>query len=291
MKNGQKESAVAHGMQPSAGEHGEVAEVAEVLVGEDSAGGANRSVARALKLLRDIATSAEPQSFSLLQKRHKLPKGTLHNLLSTLEAQDYIRRDAVTGRYRVGFTVMELAASNTADVGDLGTLLEPVLEKLVAESNETLHLGMLNGAEEFILRRIDPRAQIVRIAPQVGRRHPAHATSGGIASLALMDDATVDELLPPNLVKLTENTVDNKPALMARLKEVRAAGYNLDLEEAYIGVRCVAVAISAPGWPTISISFTLPLQRASLPHLRSLVLPLQGAAKKIHHMLSVTPHV
>ena len=263
---------------------------AEEAAGED-AGGVNRSVARALKLLRDIATSAEPQSFSLLQKRHKLPKGTLHNLLSTLESQDFIRRDAGTGRYRIGFTVMELAASNTADVSDLGTLLEPVIEKLVADCNETLHLGMLNGAEEFILRRIDPKGQIVRIAPHVGRRHPAHCTSGGLASLALMDDEAVDALLPAELVKLTEHTLDNRPALMARLKEIRAAGYNLDLEEAYAGVRCVAVAIAAPGWPIVNISFTLPLQRASLQHLRSLVAPLQRAATKIHHILSVTPHL
>lgn len=256
----------------------------------ETAGGIIRSVTRALTLLRDIATSSEAQSFSTLLKRHQLSKGTLHNLLSTLEAQDFIRRNATTGRYRPGFTVMELAASNAANVNGLGTLLEPILEGLVEKCKETCHLGMLNGAEEIILRRIDPRDQIVRVAPQVGRRHPANTTSGGIASLALMDDATVDAVLPAELVQLTKNTINSRSALWRRLKEVRANGYNLDLEEAYLGVRCVAVAVAVRDWPIINVSFTLPLQRAPVEHLRSLAAPLKDAAKRIEAILTVTPH-
>src|SRR5690348_16770643 len=66
--------------------------------------GTNRSVARALNLLLDVARSPKAQSFVDLQKRHKLPKATLHKLLATLEALDFLRRDTETGKYSIGLT-------------------------------------------------------------------------------------------------------------------------------------------------------------------------------------------
>src|ERR1700709_737332 len=69
----------------------------------------NRSVARALSLLLDVAHSQKPQSFIDLQRRHKLPKATLHKLLSTLEATDFLRRDEETGKYAVGLAAMEVS--------------------------------------------------------------------------------------------------------------------------------------------------------------------------------------
>ena len=251
--------------------------------------GLNRSVSRALDLLRDIAKSSEPISFTDLQKRHGIAKGTLHNLLTTLEAQEFIRRDLRTGRYLVGFSVIELVAAGTASVSDLGRVLAPVLEPLVERCRETCHLGILNGFDELLLRRIDHPSQIVRIAPQVERRHPAHATSGGIAALALLDDSRVESLLPKDLQTLTPNTISTSGKLFERLHKVRADGYSLDMEEAYLGVRCVAVATEAPGWQPVTISFTLPLQRAPIEHLVDLAAPLKEAAKEIRTILSITP--
>ncbi len=265
------------------------AEAREPLDEEETPKGHNRSLMRALVLLRDIATNASSVSFSELQKRHGLPKATLHNLLSTLEHQDYIERDDVSGRYRIGLSVLELAAAASAGVNDLGRLLSPVLEPLVEQSKETCHLGVLNGFDEVILRRIDHAQQIVQVAPQVERRHPAHSTSGGLAALALLDMEALQKILPDHLYQRTPNTIQTREALLSRLNQVRSDGYSLDMEEAYLGVRCVAVAIQAPGWPIVTISFTLPLQRAPVKHLVALAGPLQAAARQVRDILLVTP--
>ena len=256
---------------------------------EETPKGHNRSLMRALVLLRDIATNATSVSFSELQKRHGLPKATLHNLLSTLENQDYIERDDVSGRYRVGLSVLELAAAASAGVNDLGRLLYPVLEPLVEQCKETCHLGVLDGFDEVILRRIDHARQIVQVAPQMERRHPAHSTSGGLAALALMGKREVQQIMPDQLIQRTPNTIQTQETLFARLSQIRTDGYSLDNEEAYLGVRCIAVAVDAPGWPIVTISFTLPLQRAPVKHLVSLAGPLQTAARRIRDILIVTP--
>ena len=251
--------------------------------------GLNRSVSRALDILTDVAHSSTPQSFVDLQRHQKVPKATLHKLLFTLEALHFVKRDEVTGKYSVGLAALEVAAAGAAGPSDLPVLLGPTLQSLVEENSETCHLGILHGGEEVILKRIDPREQVVRLAATVGRRHPAHASSGGIASMALsFIDENID-LLPEKLTALTENTITTREQLRERLAEVREKGYALDLEEAYIGVRCVGVAVAVPNWPVVHISFSLPLQRATIDRLRALAKPLTAAAKEIEKILSVTP--
>lgn len=252
--------------------------------------GVNRSVARALQIMLDVARSRKPQSFVDLRKRHELPKATLHKLLATLEALNFLRRDEETGKYSIGLAAMEVFAGGAANPEDLRSILAPVVQKLVQDWNETCHLGILVGTEEVILKRLDPPEQVVRLATLIGRRHPAYAAAGGLAAMAASFDETMLAKMPETLSQLTKNTIKTRDELRSRLEEIRKKGYALDLEEAYIGVRCVGVAAWVPGWPVVHLSFSLPLQRASLERLRELAKPLMAAAKEIEKILSVIPH-
>lgn len=251
--------------------------------------GLNRSVTRALDLLVYIAHSRAPLSFVELQKAHRTPKATLHNLLFTLESLRFIRRDDDTGKYTLGLAALEVTAAGAAGPGDLPMLLRPVLQKLVKETNETCHLGILSGSEEVILSRIDPEQQVVRLNLNIGRRHPAYASAGGLASMALRLDEEMFEALPEHLPKLTENTISTRSQLLERLDQVRAQGYALDMEEAYHGVRCVGAAVAAANWPVTHISLSVPLQRAAATRLKELARPLLAAAAEIERILTVTP--
>jgi DNA-binding IclR family transcriptional regulator len=249
----------------------------------------NRSVARALHIMLDIARTTKSQSFVDLRKRHELPKATLHKLLLTLETLNFLRRDEETGKYSIGLAAMELYAGGAASPEDLRSILAPVVEKLVQDWNETCHLGILVGSEEMILKRWDPSEQVVRLATLIGRRHPAYASAGGLAAMAASFDEAMLAAMPAKLPQLTKNTIKSREELQSRLEEIKKKGYALDLEEAYIGVRCVGVAASVPGWPVVHLSFSLPLQRASIERLRELAKPLMAAAKEIEKILAVTP--
>ena len=251
--------------------------------------GLNRSVTRALDLLRYVAHARAPQSFVDLQKHHGVPKSTLHKLLFTLEALDFIRRDEDTGKYSLGLAALEVSSAGAAGPGDLAMMLRPVLQKLVRESSETCHLGILNGDEEIILSRIEPEEQVVLLAAQIGRRHPAYASAGGLASMALRLDESVITSMPEALRQLTPNTIKTRTELLTRLDEVRKTGYALDLEEAYLGVRCVGVAVAVPNWPVVHVSLSVPLQRAPIERLRALAKPLKQAEAEIERILRATP--
>jgi DNA-binding IclR family transcriptional regulator len=249
----------------------------------------NRSVVRALNIMLDIARGAKPQSFVELRKRHALPKATLHKLLLTLEALNFLRRDEETGKYSIGLAAMEIFARGAASPEDLRSILAPVVEKLVQDWNETCHLGILVGSEEVILKRWDPPEQVVRLATLIGRRHPAYASAGGLAAMAASFDESMLADMPETLPQLTKNTIKSRKELKSRLEEIKKKGYALDLEEAYLGVRCVGVAASVPDWPVVHLSFSLPLQRATIERLRELAKPLMAAAKEIENILAVTP--
>jgi IclR family acetate operon transcriptional repressor len=251
--------------------------------------GLNRSVTRALDLLRHVAHAPTPLSFVDLQKHHRVPKATLHKLLFTLEALDFIRRDEDTGKYSLGLAAMEVAAAGAGRPGDLAVMLRPVLQKLVQESSETCHLGILNGEEEVILSRIEPEEQVVLLAPRIGRRHPAYASAGGLASMALRLDEAVIMSMSEELRQLTPNTIKTRTELLTRLDEVRKTGYALDLEEAYLGVRCVGVAVAVPSWPVVHVSLSVPLQRAPIERLHALAKPLKQAEAEIERILRATP--
>ncbi len=247
--------------------------------------GVNRSVVRALGILVDVSRADKPQSFVDLQTKLKLPKASLHKLLFTLESLNFLRRDEETGRYSMGWAAYEISAGAARPV-DILSIVSPVMHRLVEEHNETGHIGVLDGAEEIILERVDPPHQVIRLA--IGRRTPAYCSSGGLATLAVRGEAAV-AALPDKLKTLTPNTVKTRKALQARLKDIRRSGFALDLEEAYAGVRCVGVAIDVPGWPAASMSFSLPLQRASMKRLEQLAAPLLRAAREVESVLVVTP--
>ena len=114
--------------------------------------GINRSVDRALTILLEAARSPRPMSFGDFQKRLKVPKATLHKLLWTLEKSKFLRRDDETGKYSIGLAAMELTAGGTARPGDVRSVLDPILHKLVEAWNETCHFCVMDAGDEIVRR-------------------------------------------------------------------------------------------------------------------------------------------
>ena len=107
--------------------------------------------------------------------------------------------------------------------------------------------------------------------------------------MALRLDESVITSMPEALRQLTPNTIKTRTELLTRLDEVRKTGYALDLEEAYLGVRCVGVAVAVPNWPVVHVSLSVPLQRAPIERLRALAKPLKQAEAEIERILRATP--
>ena len=78
-----------------------------------------QTIERVTTILNVLAQSAKGISLGDLAAKVALPKGTTHRLLSSLMYFDFVRQDAESRKYALGFKLVELGSSLALD--DYGT--------------------------------------------------------------------------------------------------------------------------------------------------------------------------
>jgi DNA-binding IclR family transcriptional regulator len=219
---------------------------------------------RALAIIDALANSREDASLGELAEKVKLHKSTAHRLASILERHRIVERDAQSGRYRLGLRLFELG-SIAMDRFNIRERAHPYLERLVFETNETVHLCALDSGEVLYLDKMEP-VRSVRMASRIGRRNPAHCTSVGKAIMAFLPESEVDDILRQHgLQRMTPKTLTTPAALKAELKSIRERGYAIDNEENEEGVRCIGAPVLDHGArPIAAISISAPSFRLTM---------------------------
>ncbi len=201
-----------------------------------------QAVSHALDLLEQFHDDVDELGVTELSKRLKLHKNNVFRLLATLESRGYIEQNKATENYRLGLKSLELGQTFIKQMGLLRQA-KPILEKLVAECNETSYVAIFKEGYIVYLDVVETDLT-VRVVSRVGSRLPAYCTAAGKIHLAFMSDEEIDAVLPAGELKqYSARTVTNRDTLKAELKEIAEQGYALDNEELDLGVRCVAVPI------------------------------------------------
>jgi DNA-binding IclR family transcriptional regulator len=236
---------------------------------------------RALAMLDALAADGPDLSLADIAEKLELHKSTAHRLIMVLERHNLIERNSVTGRYRLGLKLFELGTRAVARL-DLRERARPVLERLVLETSETVHLCILDDAEVVYLDKVEPERS-VRMASSVGRRNPAYCTAVGKAILAYLPEAQVEAIVRKyGLKAVTANTITSFLDLKAELAKIREQGYSVDNEEIEEGVRCLgSVVRDFSGGPVAAISVSAPAFRLTEQKVKSVSLPVMAAAHAI----------
>ena len=161
-------------------------------------------------------------------------KSQVSRALRALAESGLVDRDPSTLHYRLGWRFFALAAR--AGEQRLLAAAPPLLERLMKNLGETVHLSVLQGAEVLtVLSESPPHA--VTAAGWSGRTVPLYCTSSGRALLFDRDRDGLSELLPGvEFRKLGPNTVSNVDQLYERIVAARARGYALVDEEFEFGL-------------------------------------------------------
>lgn len=199
-------------------------------------------VDRAFALLDVLATSEQNLGGRELSARLALRKSTVHRLLMVLEQKGCVERSQATGKYHLGSKLFELGARAFVTL-DLRDAVRPYLERLVAETGETAHFGILRQGEVVSLFNVrSPRA--LAMPSTIGRRIPAYCTSLGKAILAFNPDGKLKSLIEELQFRThTRNTIVRPSSLVAELKRVRQRGYAIDNEEFEEGLKCIGAPV------------------------------------------------
>jgi len=240
---------------------------------------------RAVAILDVLAANGSELSLGDLTEALQLHKSTVHRLLMVLESYRFVDKNPLTGRYRLGMRLFELGSKAVANL-NLRDRARLKLERLAFETNETVHLCVMDHGEMLYLDKVEPQRS-VRLASSVGRRISAHCSGVGKAMLAYMEEGKVREILRKSgLPSITKNTITTPAVLRVELQKIHERGYAVDNEENEEGVRCIAAPIfdySGQAVAAVSISGpTFRLGQSQVPSLAKIVL---GIAAEISQEL------
>jgi IclR family KDG regulon transcriptional repressor len=204
-----------------------------------------QTIKRASSILDILGQSSQGISIRELSTKIKLPKGTIHRLLSSLSYFGYVHQDPKTRNYFLGLKLVELGQLLLSQL-DLRKEAESFLRDLAEKTKETVHLVFLDRNEIVYIDKLetDQNPSGLRMASRVGLRNPAHSCAVGKVLLAdLPEEALNNFIREKGLPKRTENTITNSTHLKEHLNLVRTQGYAIDDEENEKGIRCVAAPI------------------------------------------------
>ncbi len=136
-----------------------------------------QSIDKTMKLLNYIAEHKGTVTMTDISHALNIPMATLHGFLSTLEAWEMVSKDAA-GKYRLGAKLFHLSLFCT-EPQQVRTAVYPILRRLAAEFDETLHLGILMGDTLIYADRAEPE-QPFRTTAAVGEAVPYHDSAIGI---------------------------------------------------------------------------------------------------------------
>ena len=200
------------------------------------------SVSNAARLLRSFTSSTPMWGVTDLARTTGQSKSSVHRILSTLTDEGLLEQDPVSGRYRLGLAMVELAAAVPTHRDLHEVVLSPMTE-LRNWTGETVQVGVLDGRQVVYVERLDS-PNTLRLFTELGRRADAHCTSTGKALLAYAHPRTLEKALKGwRLTARTPHTIVSVRALRKELEEIRRLGYARNRHESELGVVSVAAPI------------------------------------------------
>ncbi|MFE7948094.1 IclR family transcriptional regulator [Streptomyces sp. NPDC057426] len=238
------------------------------------------AVGRALDILELFLTGDETLSAPDVVRRLGLPRTTVHELLTTLAARNYlVPAPDQPGRYRLGVRTYQLG-SRYAEQLDLAAEGRQVACEVAAICDETVHVALLEDTDVIYVAKVDS-THAVRMVSAAGRRLPAHCTAVGKMLLASLPPAELESRIDGReLVAMTPNSITGHDALRAALAEIRERGVAVEQRESNPDVSCVAAPVrDSSGRVVAALSVSVPVIRWSEDRERLLAeLAAKGAA-------------
>ncbi len=261
-------------MGPNVGESGQLSSVT-----------GTQAVDRACRLLMEVLEAPAAPSHTELMVATGLPKSTTSRLLLALERNSLLSRDAAE-RFHPGEAFLRFGWRGGGPA-ELASIAAPFLERLGAQTGETVNLGITRRGVVEQIAQVDSRF-LLGATNWVGRPVPLHSTALGKVLLAF----GAAKLPAGRLERCTSTTITSRAALETELALVRRRGYALTDSELEPGL----VAVSAPihnnaGTTLAAVSVSGPATRMSGTLLRDAVASCVEQSAALSRTLGYRPEI
>ena len=202
----------------------------------------SQTLVRGLEVLQAVAGGAS--SLAELSQALGLTRSTAHRLAATLVEHRYLTFTPRVG-YALGAKLLELGFLAGQQMS-LPRIARDHLERLAASTEDTVHLGVLDGSRALYLDKLPGRRRI-EISSRVGERQPLRSTGLGKALILDGDQAHWRELYAFEDAIGGHRYSVGLADWLARMADYAARGRAFDLEENEDRIRCVAAPVRDVG--------------------------------------------
>lgn len=237
------------------------------------------SAAGTLQVLEVLSVSDKALALGDVASAIGRPKGTVHRMLATLVNTGFVIHDGQTGRYRPTLKLWRLGASAVRDL-DITKVAVPSLERLMADSGETVHLAVLDPSGGIVYISKVESPQSIRVQTRLGQLGPSWCTATGRVLLAFNREVA-DRVLAQKLDPRTPKTVTDPRRIRTILAEVREKGYAVTRAENHPEMGGIAAPVrDHSGAVVAACGLGIPAFRMDRPLLeRSIPLVLRASGE------------
>ena len=201
-----------------------------------------KSLEKTITIMDFLAANREGCSLADLSRLTGMPRATVHRLLWTLAAHNVVSYCPKSKNYLPGVKTMEWS-QNIMNRYDWQSVLEPHLDRLVAETHCTILVGVLCDGKLVYINKREAETEL-KVSATVGRVCPPHRGILGKILMAYLPADVVNELLITNpLDHLTDCSIMTAEELHQMLAIVRRNGYIVAHEQTISGVSGIGAPI------------------------------------------------
>jgi DNA-binding IclR family transcriptional regulator len=204
-----------------------------------------QAIDRAALLVSTVVRADEPLSFGELQDECGLPKSTTSRLLTALERTELLERNDA-GSYVAG-PLFWLYATRHDPWDELVRLARPTLEKVGADTGETVNLSVARGDRVVQVAQVDS-TYLLGTRDWTEVDVPAHCSALGKVLLAY----GVIDIPHGELERLTPATITDRDALRRQLEQDARRGYASTVDELEIGLTGVGAPVRGSGGEVVA---------------------------------------
>jgi len=240
----------------------------------------SQTLVRGLDVLEAVAAGVS--SLADLSATLELNRSTAHRLAATLVERRYLTFVPRNG-YGLGPKSLELGYHARVQL-NIPRVARDHLERLAAQTGDTVHLGVLDGTRALYLDKIPGRRR-VEISSRVGELQPLRSTGLGKALLLDEDEAHLRDFYRCENGGEQQYRV-SETAWIRRMRDYAKRGCAFDLEENEDRIRCVAAPIrDATGGIKASISVSSAAQYMNDDRMQVLAGQVRWTAEQISREL------
>jgi len=248
-----------------------------------------QSIDRALDILSLFSYAKPRWGITELALAMNLPKGTIHNIVSTLDSAGFLKKDEETRKYCLGPKLFSL-----------GTIMGGTLEinqkasgpahSLADRTGLVCRVAIWDHDAALVTMEVTPH-NYKALAQRIGPRVAAYCSALGKSLLAYLTSSEIKVYLDrTELVPFTPNTITRRDLLLEELERTKTRGYAVNNEEIAPGRASLAATIfGSNGRAAGAISQTGSLEQILGPEMDSLIQALKATAGEISMALGYYP--